>query len=92
VYDQGNNNAVLENRESLQAMRALWCDVIQLAWDDAFFTSKAVGYETLGKLEGIQRTARSWFGTSDFREVCAMAGVDDAAVYDAFKRKVRGWI
>lgn len=91
MFDRNNSNSVLDGRENLHAMRWLWCGVIQLAWDDVFCETKATSAEILGKIADIRHGAARWFGTSDFREVCALAGVDDAAVLDAFKRKMRGF-
>lgn len=57
--------------------RALWCAVLASAWVEALYpSSRARSVE-------IQQS-RNWFGSSDFFQVCALAGVEPSQVMMRF--------
>ena len=73
--------------------RALWCAVLANAWIEALYPS------TRSRPVEVQQS-RNWFGSPDFFQVCALAGVEPSrvlmkfsaaiALHDQPTRRVRG--
>lgn len=62
-----------------QAMRDLWASVLISVLSDLNPTrSHSLEY----------RQAHSWLGSSDFRTVCSLAGMDPEAINDAVRAKI----
>lgn len=68
----------------MSAERDLWCAVIQTAWDDAFHEGECA------ERCNNRQSARAWFGSRDFFEVCTLAGVNPHAVRDRYHAAMRG--
>ncbi|SIS98299.1 hypothetical protein [Paracoccus saliphilus] len=61
----------------VDACRALWCNVLSMAWEDALHPS------ITAHPKDVER-AQSWFGGRDFWQVCALAGVEGDRILKGF--------
>lgn len=68
----------VENADDAADCRAMWLAVIHQAILDASGRPPALSGHAQGEeaREYFVRTAQVWFGTADFLEVCALAGVE----------------
>ncbi|RDW14414.1 hypothetical protein DIE28_02605 [Paracoccus thiocyanatus] len=64
------------------ACRKLWIAVLAEMWNVALFDGLGAIPAGVGEVAAADR----WFGTRDFRAVCALAGLDDEKVLDAYRR------
>lgn len=63
----------------MDSCRALWCNVLSTAWEDALHPSVSARPWDIAH-------ARNWFGGRDFRLVCAAAGIDADQVLMKFRQ------
>jgi hypothetical protein len=68
--------------------RELWAAVLICNLNDAAGHLIAAYNSKQGSREALQRQAKAWIGTSDFRHVCALAGIDHTAVQAAWDKGV----
>lgn len=66
-----------------EAARALWITVLHIALDEA--AGRLRTYHEPEKRERALREAEGWIGSRDFHMVCALAGLDGAAVLARFR-------
>ena len=66
-----------------EGLRGLWASVLLRAWEDSI---ELRWCGTYGVAQRAHDSADAWFGTRDFYAVCALAGLDGAAVYERWKR------
>ncbi|MDN5789037.1 hypothetical protein [Pseudorhodobacter sp.] len=74
---------------SPRACRALWASVLLVQWSDAFPESRVTkrGGGAFGRRS--RDYACDWFGSRDFHQVCALAGLDGSSVMSRFHARLR---
>lgn len=80
-----DRNQIFEERITARSCRALWCAVLLDNWNTA---AKTITRNMTGQTVFDIRTAREWFGSSDFEAVCALIGLDPDPIL--VKHKARG--
>lgn len=76
------------NRDRRDEHRELWAAVLICNLNDAAGHLIAAYNSKQGSREALQRQAKAWIGTSDFRHVCDLAGIDHTAVLAAWDKGV----
>lgn len=87
--------ATFQEREPRVPERELWLAVIKTAFDDAFPTTRispGTKFEAEHRAErnNQMQQARRWFesGSTDFREVCWLAGMQPEVVEALYRKRL----